>query len=74
MLAAKVEGLLEEALSWTEGRFFFDDEALPRRRPAVPTAVDLEGLIGRFALSEPLAISDADVIEVSEIAPPDRVS
>jgi hypothetical protein len=71
VLAEKVEGLLEEALSWTEGRFFFDDERLPRKRPAVPTAVDLAAFVGRVT---PHAVSDADVLEVSEIVPRARVS
>jgi hypothetical protein len=74
VLAAKVEGLLEEALSWTDGRFFFDDEPLPRKRPAVPTAIDLEALIGRTAQAEPVTVSDADVIEVSEISPRGRAA
>jgi hypothetical protein len=68
VLARKVEGLLEEALSWTEGRFFFDDEARPRKRPAVPTVVDLEEVIGR-AQAAPVTVTDADVLEVNEIAP-----
>jgi hypothetical protein len=74
VLAAKTEGLLEEALSWTDGRFFFDDQAMPRRRPAVLSAIDLEALIGRARASEPVAISDADVLEVREIAPGGRAA
>lgn len=69
LLSAKVEALLAEALSWTDGRFFFDDAPLPRKRPAVRTAVDLRALVGR-AGTEPLPVADADVLEVSEIAPP----
>jgi hypothetical protein len=67
LLSAKVEALLEEALSWTDGRFFFDDQPLPRKRPAVRTAIDLRAVIGRGA-AQP--VTDADVLEVSEIAPP----
>jgi hypothetical protein len=73
VLSAKVEGLLEEALAWTDGRFFFDDEALPRRRPSVPTSIDLESLVRREP-AEPVAVSDADVLEVSEIAPRGRAA
>jgi Domain of unknown function (DUF4388) len=69
LLSAKVEGLLQEALSWTEGRFFFDDDTRPRRVPAVRTPIDLAPLIARAA-SEPQPVNDADVLEVSEIAPP----
>jgi hypothetical protein len=69
LLSAKVEALLAEALSWTDGRFFFDDEPLPRQRPAVRTAIDLRAIIGRPA-SKALPVADADVLEVSEIAPP----
>jgi hypothetical protein len=69
LLSAKVESLLGEALTWTEGRFFFDDEPLPRKRPAVRTAVDLRAIIGRGP-EQALPVSDADVLEVSEIAPP----
>jgi hypothetical protein len=69
LLSAKVEALLAEALSWTEGRFFFDDQPLPRQRPAVRTAIDLRAIIGR-PVSKPLPVTDADVLEVSEIAPP----
>jgi hypothetical protein len=65
VLAAKVEGLLEEALSWTDGRFFFDDQAAARRRPALATAVDLEALLRRL---RPVVVRDADVLEVTEIA------
>jgi hypothetical protein len=68
VLSAKVERLLEEALSWTEGRFYFDDQALPRRRPAVPTSIDLAALAARQP-REAVAVNDADVLEVSEIAP-----
>jgi hypothetical protein len=73
VLAAKVQGLLDEALTWTDGRFFFDDQALPKRRPAVRTAVDLETLLGRAAAA-PLTVNDADVLEVSEIAPAGRAA
>jgi hypothetical protein len=72
VMAAKVETLLEAALSWTEGRFFFDDEAVPSRRPAVPTEIDLAAVIGR---PEPQPVSDADVLEVREIGlPPGRAA
>lgn len=69
VLTAKTEGLLEEALSWTEGRFFFDDEAVPRRRPALVSAIDLERVVRRAGAAEPVAVSDSDVLEVREIAP-----
>jgi hypothetical protein len=72
VLTAKVEGLLDEALSWTEGRFYFDDQAVPRRRPAVPSAIDLETVIGRAGTLQP--VNEADVLEVSEIAPPGRAA
>jgi hypothetical protein len=70
VLMRKMEGLLEEALSWTDGRFFFDDDAGPARRPAVPTDVDVEAVIRRAGAAEPEAVNDADVLEVNEIAPP----
>jgi hypothetical protein len=73
VLAAKVEGLLREALTWTEGRFFFDDEAVARQKPAVHTPVDLEALLGRVT-AEPVAVNDADVLEVREIAPAGRAA
>ena len=73
VLSQKTEALLEEALSWTDGRFYFDDEALPARRPAVPTPIDLEALIQRLP-REAVAVSDADVLEVSEIAPSGRAA
>jgi hypothetical protein len=69
VLARKVEDLLEETLSWSDGRFFFDDETRPRPRPSVPSDVDVEALIGRVQAA-PVAVSDADVLEVNEIAPP----
>lgn len=68
VLATKAEGLLEETLGWTDGRFFFDDEPRSRGRAAVPTAIDLEGLVRREP-PEPVDVADADVIEVREIAP-----
>jgi hypothetical protein len=74
VLAAKAESLLEEALGWTEGRFFFDDEAIPRRRPAIRTPVDLQGLIDRAERSEPVLVADEDVLEVSEIVPPGQAA
>jgi hypothetical protein len=64
VLAHKVEGLLQEALSWPDGRFFFDDEAVSRRRPAVGNAIDLEGLLPRL---RPVAVRDADVLEVQDL-------
>lgn len=73
VLSAKVLGLLQEALGWTDGRFYFDDEALPRRRPAVPSAIALTDVLGRPA-AEAVAVSDSDVLEVSEIAPPERAA
>jgi hypothetical protein len=36
----------------------------------VPSSIDLEAVLGR----EPLAVSDADVLEVREIAPPGRAA
>lgn len=69
VLTRKMEGLLSDALSWTEGRFYFDDESRPGRRPAVRTAVDVEEMIGRLQAA-PLAVSDADVLEEYELTPP----
>jgi hypothetical protein len=69
VLTRKMEGLLSDALSWTEGRFYFDDESRPGRRPAVRTAVDVEEMIGRLQAA-PLAVSDSDVLEEYELTPP----
>jgi hypothetical protein len=70
VLARKVEDLLEETLSWSDGRFFFDDETRPGRHPAlVHSAVDVEAVMGRIQAA-PVAVSDADVLEANEIAPP----
>jgi hypothetical protein len=68
VLAHKMEGLLVDALSWTDGRFFFDDEARPGRRPAIRTTVDVEAVIAR-AHTRPLTVTDADVLEVNELTP-----
>jgi hypothetical protein len=70
VLAAKAEGLIEDALSWTEGRFFFDDEAVGRRRPTLRTDVDLGAVIDRAQTTQPVTVTDDDVLEVSEIVPP----
>jgi hypothetical protein len=68
VLTHKMEGLVVDALSWTEGRFYFDDEARPGRRPAIRTTIDVEAVIAR-AFSAPVAVSDADVLEVNELTP-----
>jgi hypothetical protein len=64
VLAEKAQRLLEEALGWTEGRFFFDDAALPRRRPAVQTTIDLTTVL---AQNDTHAVTDDDVIEITEL-------
>jgi hypothetical protein len=64
VLAEKAQRLLEEALTWTEGSFFFDDTALPKRRPAVQTTVDLAAVLE----AAPVAVTDDDVIEITELA------
>jgi hypothetical protein len=69
VLAHKMERLLGEALTWTEGRFYFDDEARPGRRPAIRTTVDVEAVIARQHAA-PVTVTDADVLEVNELAPP----
>jgi hypothetical protein len=68
VLTHKMEGLVVDALTWTDGRFYFDDEARPGRRPAIRTTIDIEEVIGRVH-SRPVVVSDADVLEVNEITP-----
>jgi len=68
VLAHKMEGLLVDAMTWTDGRFFFDDEARPGRRPAIRTTVDVEAVISRVHAA-PVAVADADVLEVNELTP-----
>jgi hypothetical protein len=69
VLAEKAQRLLEEALTWGDGRFFFDDTALPRRRPAVATTFDLAALLERAVarVADAHAVTDADVIEITDL-------
>jgi hypothetical protein len=74
VLAEKVQRLLTGALTWTEGTFYFDDEAPARRQAAVSTSVDLAAVLelargaGRRSGEETMAVTDADVIEMHSIA------
>jgi hypothetical protein len=76
VLADKIERLLLDTMNWRDGRFYFDEEAAPRRQ-AVVTAVDLGALLqrpgARFSRQDSpdtFAVSDADVIEVRPLAGP----
>jgi hypothetical protein len=68
VLAEKVRRVLADALTWQEGRFFFDDHAPTRSRPSVASAVDLAALLrDELQAGAAVAVTDADVIEVTEI-------
>ena len=71
VLADKVERLLADALTWTEGTFHFDESAPPRAQAAVSTAVNLAVILERpvprtrsAARDRVVPVSDADVIEI----------
>jgi hypothetical protein len=67
VLADQGRRVLGDILGWTEGRFFFDDGAAPDERPAVPAAVDLGSFLAEHPVGEPLAVDDADVVQVEEL-------
>jgi len=73
VLAEKVWRLLEDAMAWPDGRFFFDDASLPRKRAAIATPIDLDELLGRAPPPSPAprarghVVRDADVLEVQEL-------
>jgi len=69
VLTQKMEILLRDALTWTDGRFYFDDESRPGRRPAIRTAIDVEEMMGRVHAA-PLPVADADVLEEYDLTPP----
>lgn len=74
LLAQKIDRLLDDAMTWTDGRFFFDEQAPTRRRAGVPTSVDLRAVVQRPPAprrhdSDPdaLLVADADVLEVTDL-------
>jgi hypothetical protein len=73
VLSDKVVRLLDDALTWTEGRFFFDHAVPARKRPAVTAAVDLATVLARppggpSADAEGrLVVSDDDILEVTDL-------
>lgn len=76
VLSEKIERLLGDALAWTDGTFYFDEETVSRTEVAVATSVDLEALLATRPAGPPandtVVISDADVIEAQPIEPPPR--
>lgn len=74
VLSDKVARLLADTLTWGDGRFFFDDRAAVKKRPAVETTVDLAVLLERTAAAPPApgepegeVVSDSDILEVTEV-------
>jgi hypothetical protein len=68
VLAEKVQLLIEDALGWTDGRFFFDDRRPPKRTAGVAAIVDLEALLADAPLT--LTVADGDVVEETALVPP----
>jgi hypothetical protein len=68
VLAEKVQLLVEDALGWTDGRFFFDDRTAPKRRAGVAAIVDLEALLADAPVT--LTVADGDVMEETALVPP----
>jgi len=64
VLSDKIEELLVDTLTWTEGRFFFDDAALPRETDDLDAPVDLRAFLAALA---PVAVAEADVLEVRSL-------
>ena len=71
VLSEKVERLLADTQVWDDGRFFFDDSAPAKKRPAVEASVDLAALLDRTsAAAEGEVVADADILEVTEVTTP----
>lgn len=76
VLTDKVRRLLLDALSWSDGVFFFDDAAPLRKRAAVVAAVGLDDVLAASAEeiraatldATDVAITDEDIIEIVELA------
>jgi hypothetical protein len=83
VLTDKVRHLLLDALTWTEGRFYFDGRAPAPKRATVAAVVGLSEVLGGEATSDDAALSaaeaeddvivtDADIIEIVELPRPRR--
>lgn len=81
VLTDKVRRLLRDALSWTDGAFYFDDRQAAPPRPAVAAVVGLADVLGRpaaadlgadqfaagMAADDDVIVTDEDIIEIVEL-------
>jgi hypothetical protein len=81
VLTEKVRHLLVDALAWTDGGFFFDDDGPLPRRPAVSAIVGLADVLAlpagtptvfADAVVDDVIITDDDIIEIIELTQPRR--
>jgi hypothetical protein len=77
VLTDKVRRLLVDALTWTEGGFFFDDGPLPKR-PEVSAVVGLAEVLALppnlYAPTDhdEVVVTDDDIVEIIELTKPRR--
>jgi hypothetical protein len=82
ILIEKTRRLLADAMTWREGRFFYEatlaaaDAADDRRRVrredqrAIAVAVDLAALLDQIQSEEAVVIDDVDVVDVETLPVP----
>jgi hypothetical protein len=80
VLREKSRRLLQDVLGWSEGAFFFDAAAVPKR-PTVAASVSLAEILkepagGALApaVRDDVVVGDDDIVEVTELANPRRTA